>query len=409
MQTSYPLSKIKVVLFEGVHPRAVELLEGAGYTVEPVSGSATEDALIERAADAHMVGIRSKTQLTRRFFDATHRLWAVGCFCIGTNQVDLDAAADHGVAVFNAPFSNTRSVAEKTICEIIALHRRLFDRSRAMHEGRWMKKATGAHEVRGRTLGIVGYGRIGSQLSILAEALGMRVIYHDVARVLPLGNAREAASLDDLLREADVVSVHVPATASTAGLIGARELSLMGPDAFLINNARGSVLDVDALAAALREGRIAGAAVDVFPEEPRESDAPFDSPLRGLDNVVLTPHIGGSTLEAQRAIADEVGEKLVRLMNTGATSLAVNMPEVDLPDLHERRHRIVHVHHNVPGVLSKVHNVIADLGVNVDAQYLQSDPTRSYMILDVAPEHSDSLRDRLRAEVAETIRVRSIW
>jgi D-3-phosphoglycerate dehydrogenase len=409
MQTSYPLSKIKVVLFEGVHPRAVELLEGAGYAVEPVEGSATEDTLIERAADAHMVGIRSKTQLTRRFFDATHRLWAVGCFCIGTNQVDLDAAADHGVAVFNAPFSNTRSVAEKTICEIIALHRRLFDRSRAMHEGRWMKKATGAHEVRGRTLGIVGYGRIGSQLSILAEALGMRVIYHDVARVLPLGNAREAASLDDLLREADVVSVHVPATASTAGLIGARELSLMGPDAFLINNARGSVLDVDALAAALREGRIAGAAVDVFPEEPRESDAPFDSPLRGLDNVVLTPHIGGSTLEAQRAIADEVGEKLVRLMNTGATSLAVNMPEVDLPDLHERRHRIVHVHHNVPGVLSKVHNVIADLGVNVDAQYLQSDPTRSYMILDVAPEHSDSLRDRLRAEVAETIRVRSIW
>ncbi len=409
MQTSYPLSDIRVVLFEGVHPRAVELLKAAGYAVEAVDGAADEAALIRHAADAHMVGIRSKTQLTDRFFESARRLWAVGCFCIGTNQVDLAAAAAQGVAVFNAPFSNTRSVAEKTICEIIALHRRLFDRSRSMHEGRWMKKAAGAHEVRGRTLGIIGYGRIGSQLSVLAEALGLRVIYSDVAKVLPLGNAQEARSLDGLLREADVVSVHVPATASTAGLIGDREIRLMKADAFLINNARGSVVDVDALAAAIGEGRLAGASVDVFPEEPQASDAPFSSPLQGLPNVILTPHIGGSTLEAQRAIAEEVGEKLVRLMNTGATSLAVNLPEVDLPVLHERRHRIVHYHRNVPGVLSKIHRVISELGVNVDAEYLQSDPHHSYVILDVAAGESEALKDRLRDEVAETIRVRSIW
>jgi len=409
METSYPLDKIRVALFEGVHPAAADRLGAAGYTVEVLPGSPTDDQLARAAAEAHMVGIRSKTQLGRAFFEGAAHVWAVGCFCIGTNQVDLAAAAETGVAVFNAPFSNTRSVAEKTICEVIALHRKLFDRSRAMHEGRWMKKAVGAHEVRGRTLGIVGYGRIGSQLSVLAEALGMRVVYHDVNKVLPLGNAQEMASLDRLLAESDVVSLHVPATASTARLIGAREIARMRPGAMLINNARGSVVDVDALAAAIREGRLAGASVDVFPEEPRESDAGIDPPLRGLDNVILTPHIGGSTMEAQESIAHEVSEKLIRLMNTGATTMAVNLPEVDLPVLHEKRHRVLHYHRNVPGVLSKMHRIISEMGVNVAAEYLQSDPKHSYVILDVDADHGEELKRRLRDEVEETIRIRSIW
>ncbi len=400
-----------MVLFENVHDRAAELLGARGYDVLRVSGSLTGDELAEAAADAHMVGIRSKTHLGAEFFDRARHLWAVGCFCIGTNQVDLEAAASRGVAVFNAPFSNTRSVAEKTLCEIIALSRRLFDRSRAMHEGRWLKSAAGAHEIRGRTLGIVGYGRIGSQLSVLAEAMGMRVLYHDVVDTLPLGNATAAASLEEVLERSDIVSLHVPATGATAGLIGAGEIARMKPGALFINNARGSVVDLDALAGALKGGHLGGAAIDVFPEEPAKNDDVFTTPLAGLENVILTPHIGGSTKEAQRNIAEEVGGKLVTLMDNGSTTTAVNLPEVQLPVLHEDHRRVLHIHENVPGVLMQVHAITSEMGINVAAEHMQSRGRLSYMIIDAAAsaDEARALCARLKADVPETVRARSIF
>lgn len=410
MSTSYPLNQIKVVLLESIHERAGEILREAGYDVEHVGGSVTSEAeLIERCAGAHMIGIRSKTQLSARFFEQAQRLWAVGCFCIGTNQVDLEAAAARGVAVFNAPFSNTRSVAELTIAEVIALVRGAFARSMQMHAGRWVKTAEGAHEVRGRTLGIVGYGRIGSQVSVLAETMGMRVIYYDVANRLPLGNAQRCETLEELLAQADAVTIHVPAQRDTTRMIGADEIRLMKKSAVLINNARGNVVVVEDLAHALRDGVIAGAAVDVFPEEPSSRESAFESPLRGLDNVILTPHIAGSTEEAQHAIAEEVSGKLIKLMNSGTTSGAVNVPEVELPMLHENDHRVLHFHHNVPGVLSKLHGITAELGVNISAEYLQSDAKRSYVIMDVERGKGEELKRRIASEIEETIRVRTVW
>lgn len=408
MSTSYPLHKIKVVLLENIHPVAVEILQRDGFTVESHARALSGEELLSVAADAHLIGIRSKTQLTPEFFAQAQRLWAVGCFCIGTNQVALGAAADRGIAVFNAPFSNTRSVAEVTIAEIIALNRGLFTRSAQMHRGEWIKSASGFHEVRGRTLGIIGYGRIGSQVSVLAEALGMRVLYFDTANCLPLGNAQCRGSLESLLEECDVVSVHVPSTAATRNLIGAPQFARMKKGALLINNARGDVVDVDALADALKRGHLGGAAVDVFPKEPESNQEAFESPLRGLENVILTPHIAGSTEEAQRNIGEEVATKLSRFMNNGSTSTAVNVPQVDLPMLHEGRHRILHFHHNVPGVLSKIHRIMADLNVNITAEYLQSNPKHSYVIIDVDPAHGETVKSKL-AEIPETIRVRTLW
>ena len=407
-ETSYPLHKIRVALLESIHPDAEGILESAGYTVERIDGALPEDELIDRCADAHIVGIRSKTKVTRRFLESCAHLWSVGCFCIGTNQVDLDAASERGVTVFNAPFSNTRSVAEITISEIVALHRRLADRSTQMHEGTWRKSAAGAHEIRGRTLGIVGYGRIGSQISVLAEAMGMNVLFHDIIDTLPLGNASRADTLDELMARSDVVTVHVPADETTREMIDARALSKMKRGAFLINNARGSVVDVDALAESLRSGHLGGAAMDVFPKEPSSSEEPFDSPLRGIENVILTPHIGGSTQEAQEKIAHEVGTKLVKFINNGSTTTAVNVPEVELPKLHGDHHRILHYHRNVPGVLSKMHQVMSDLGANVAAEFLQSNPHYSYVILDIASGESDEIKRRL-ADMPETIRVRTLW
>jgi len=410
MPTSYPLHKIKVVLLEGINPRAQDLLGAEGFDVElHASAPASPEALAELCAGAHMVGIRSKTQLTEGFFGACPSLWAVGCFCIGTNQVDLSAAADRGVAVFNAPFSNTRSVAELTIAEVVMLVRQTFDRSMKMHAGRWAKSATGAHEVRGHTLGIVGYGRIGSQVSVLAESMGLNVIFYDVAHRLPLGNATARATLDEVLEESDVVTVHVPSTDGTRSMIGSRQLARMKRGASLINNARGDVVDIEALASALKSGHLGGAAVDVFPAEPASNDEPFDSPLRGMDNVILTPHVGGSTEEAQLAIAEEVSAKLAKLMNNGSTATAVNVPQVDLPKLHEKDHRILHFHHNVPGVLSKLHRLVAELGVNISAEYLQSDARHSYVIMDVDPSRGEELKERIRDEIPETIRVRTLW
>ena len=408
METSYPLHKIKVVLLENVHRRAVDLLDGEGYSVELHEGSLSEDELISIAGDAHLLGIRSKTRLTERFFEATTNLWGVGAFCIGTNQIDLIAAAQRGVVVFNAPFSNTRSVAEKVIGEIIVLHRRLFDRSSQMHAGAWKKSARGAHEIRGKTLGVVGYGRIGSQVSVLAEGMGMQVMYYDAVDVLPLGNARPAGSLEELLRESDCVTLHVPDAPTTHNMITARELSLMKPGAYLINNSRGTVVNIAHLSDALASGHVGGAAIDVFPEEPKGGEAPFETPLRGIENVILTPHIGGSTLEAQANIASEVGQKLIKLMNNGSTTTAVNLPEVDLPSLHPDHHRIIHVHRNVPGVLSAINRVTGDASINIAAQYLQSDSHHSYMIMDVDESGSENLLAGLR-EVGETIRARAIW
>ena len=408
MSTSYPLSKIKVVLLENIHPRAVEIFEERGFSVEHHRKAYSGSELIDAAKDAHLLGIRSKTMLTREFFGAATRLWGVGCFCIGTNQVDLDAAAERGIAVFNAPFSNTRSVAEITIAEIIALHRGMFERSLQMHRGEWVKSAAGFHEVRGRTLGIVGYGRIGSQVSVLAESMGMRVIYFDVADRLPLGNASAVRKLEELLASSDVVSVHVPSTPSTRGMFGATQFAAMRDGAIFLNNARGEVADVSALAEALRSKKLAGAAVDVFPVEPEHNDQPFESPLRGLENVILTPHIAGSTEEAQRNIGEETAAKLARFMNNGGTSTAVNFPEVDLPLLHPGNHRVLHYHRNVPGVLSKMHRLMADLGVNITAEYLQSNPRHSYVIIDMEPTEGDRVKEGLRS-IPETIRVRELW
>ncbi len=407
MPTSYPLHKIKAALFEGVHHCAAERLAAQGFAVTEHAGAGSADRLLDVAGDAHLIGVRSRTHLTGEFFEQAPHLWAVGCFCIGTNQVDLDAAADHGIAVFNAPFSNTRSVAEITIAEIIALHRALCDRSAQLHAGTWRKSAAGAHEVRGKTLGVVGYGRIGSQVSVLAEAMGMRVIYYDIVDVLPLGNAQAAASFEALLAESDIVTLHVPETDRTRNMFGAEQLARMKPGAYFLNNARGSVVDLEALASSLKDGHLAGAAVDVFPTEPGSSEEVFFCPLVGIPNVILTPHIGGSTLEAQRSIAEEVSAKLVRCMNNGSTLSAVNAPEVDLPVLHPQFDRILHYHHNVPGVLSKINAVIAELGVNIAAEYLQSNLKHSYVILDVGAGRDLEIRDRLK-EIPETIRVRTI-
>lgn len=424
-RTSYPKSKIKVVLLEGTHPVGTELLRGEGFEVETLAGSPSKDKLLKLVSGAHLLGIRSKTDLTADVLDAAEKLLAVGCFCIGTNQVDVKHARGLGIPVFNAPFSNTRSVAELTIAEVISLYRRLTEKTVQMHAGLWDKSADGAHEVRGRTLGIVGYGHIGSQVSVLAEAMGMRVMYYDIVPKLPMGNARSVKSLAELLKESDVVTLHVPATKQTDGLIGAKQIKMMKPGSFLINNARGSVVDVGALAEAIKSKQLGGAALDVFPEEPNSKGDPFHSPLCGLANVILTPHVGGSTEEAQATIADDVATKMLKFINVGTTTGAVNVPEVELPEQGRmadsapkveggatgegvRSHRILHFHRNVPGVLSKMHGEIAAMGANISAEYLRTNEEVGYVVLDVDPTAGAPLLDRLRA-IPETIRARMLW
>ncbi len=399
---------IHVVLLENIHSAATEVFRDLGFDVSTTEKSLEGPALQKALEGAHVLGIRSKTQLTKEVIASTRDLMAVGCFCIGTNQVDLNEAGARGIAVFNSPFSNTRSVAELTIAEIIGLYRRLGDKSAGLHAGQWDKSALNCHEVRGRVLGIVGYGHIGSQLSVLAEALGMRVVYYDIASKLPLGNAMPMPSLESLMKSADVVSIHVPATPLTENMIGAAQISWMKPGSLLINNARGSVVDVAALAAAIRAGHLAGAAADVFPSEPTSNSERFESPLCGLPNVILTPHIGGSTEEAQENIAREVASKLSRFLLNGSTSSSVNVPEVELPSLRPDQHRILHFHRNVPGVLSKMHGLLANKGVNINAEFLQSNREVSYVILDVDPVTDDSVIEALRS-IPETIRMRTLW
>lgn len=412
MSTSFPKDKINVLLLEGVHARGVEMFKQDGFHVQTVAGSPDLRDLPAMLAGTHVLGIRSKTELTAELLAAAPKLLAVGCFCIGTDQVDLPAAAGRGIPVFNSPFGNTRSVAELTLAEIIALYRQLLPKSVGMHAGAWDKSAAGSHEVRGKTLGLVGYGHIGSQVSVLAEALGMRVIYFDIVPKLPLGNARAVRSLADLLQQADVVSLHVPATEQTEGMIGERELAMMKKGSFLINNARGLVVDIPALAKAIKGGHLGGAALDVFPIEPASKGDRFTSEVQGLANVILTPHVGGSTAEAQESIAEDVARKLMNFVNMGSTTGAVNVPQVELPGQGEagepRSHRILHFHRNVPGVLSKMHRQIADLGANITAEHLRTNAELGYVVLDVDPTNAEPILAGLRG-IPETIRVRVLW
>lgn len=415
MKTSFPKDRIKIVLTESIHPRAVEVFKSEGFSVESLPSAPDAAKLAKLVPGAHLLGIRSKTEITADILKAAPKLLAVGAFCIGTNQIDVNAACARAIPVFNSPFSNTRSVAELTIAEAIALHRRLLEKSGLMHTGVWDKSADGAHEVRGRTLGIVGYGHIGSQVSVLAESLGMRVIFFDILPKLALGNARSCRTLKELLETADVVTLHVPATPQTKNMIGKAELARMKPGSYLINNARGSIVDLAALAAALKSGALAGAALDVFPVEPAGKGDAFESPVKGLGNVILTPHVGGSTEEAQRSIAEDVCEKLVKFVNIGSTTGAVNVPEVELPDQggregdkSRRSHRILHFHRNVPGVLSKVNGICAELGANISAQYLRTNEQIGYAVLDVDPGNAAGIKERL-AEIPETVRVRLLW
>ena len=407
-KTSIDKHKIRFLLLEGIDPSAIAVLRAAGYSqIESLPGSPSDDELRLKLADAHFVGIRSRTQLSAELLAHAPKLIAIGCFCIGTNQVDLVAARQRGIAVFNAPFSNTRSVAELVLAEAILLMRGVPEKSAMAHRGGWLKSARNAHEIRGKTLGIVGYGAIGSQLSVLAEALGMQVVFVDVLSKLPLGNARQLASLAELLASADVVSLHVPENPSTDWLIGEKEIALMKPGALLINASRGRVVEIDALAHALKQQRLAGAAIDVFPLEPQSNTDLFESPLRGLDNVILTPHIGGSTLEAQENIGTEVAEKLVKYSDNGTSTSSVNFPEVALP-AHPGQHRLLHVHRNVPGVLSSINQVFADNHINIAAQYLQTRADLGYVVIDIDAAHSDTALAKL-AGVAGTLRTRVLF
>ncbi len=408
MNADLPTSKrdLRVLLLEGISDSAVELLHQAGYgSVTRLTRALDGEALVEALAGVHLLGIRSRTQMTEAVLARAPELLAVGCFSVGTNQVDLAAARGRAIPVFNAPFSNTRSVAELVIGEIVMLLRRILPRSAAAHAGGWDKSAVGSNEVRGKVLGIVGYGNIGTQLSTLAEAMGMRVVFHDVADKLRHGNTEPAGSLDALLGMSDVVSLHVPETPATEGLIGAAEIARMRPGAFLINNSRGTVVDLDALAAALREGRLRGAAVDVFPREPGANGERFTTPLQGLDNVILTPHVGGSTEEAQERIGTEVARKLAEYGDSGATVGAVNFPQVQLP--HAAGARYVHVHRNVPGILGRVNAVFSDRGLNVAAQYLQTDGELGYVVVEVEGAPDPAVLAELSA-LDGTLRARSL-
>ncbi|MGQ0530671.1 MAG: phosphoglycerate dehydrogenase [Panacagrimonas sp.] len=407
---SFPRSAIKVLLLEGVSQTAVQSFRDAGYTqIEYHEKSLPEAELAARVAEAHIVGIRSRSNLTAPMFQNSRRLMAVGCFCIGTNQVELAAAQSRGIPVFNAPYSNTRSVAELVIAEAILLMRRIPEKSMECHRGGWSKSAAGSYEVRGKTLGLIGYGHIGTQVGVLAEGLGMRVIFHDVETKLALGNASPAAGLNDLLARADIVSLHVPELPSTKDMIAAEQLARMKKGAVLINASRGTVVDIPALAAALKSKHLAGAAVDVFPIEPKGNDDKFVSELIGMDNVILTPHVGGSTLEAQENIGIEVAAKLIRYSDNGSTLSAVNFPEVSLPG-HSGSRRLLHIHENRPGMLMQINNLFSAAAVNIDAQYLQTAGQVGYVVIDVdaAESLAESLKDGLAA-IPGTLKTRLLY
>ena len=396
---------LNCLLLEGIHASAVSAFEAGGYCrIDTRPAALAGEDLMEAIAEAHFIGIRSRTRLSDAILARADKLLAIGCFCIGTNQVDLEAAARRGIPVFNAPFSNTRSVAELVLAEIIMLLRGIPEKNAVQHRGGWMKSASNSYEVRGKTLGIVGYGHIGTQIGVLAEQLGMTVLFHDIENQLALGNARQTGSLAALLGAANVVSLHVPETPATRNMIDGAALARMKPGSHLINASRGTVVDIEALAAALESGHIGGAAIDVFPLEPSGNDDDFVSPLRRFDNVILTPHIGGSTLEAQASIGGEVATKLIRYANTGATLSAVNFPELSLP--HQRSPtRVLHVHRNVPGVLAHINDVFSDAGINIAAQYLQTGAQLGYVATDIEAELDATYLERLRT-ITGTLRCR---
>ena len=408
---SYSLAKdtMKILLLEGVHDSAVQVFQQAGYTHIEHHKKALEPAALKAklAEGVRMVGIRSRTQLTADILQAAPKLFAIGCFCIGTNQVDIDAAERAGVPVFNAPFANTRSVAELVLAEMILLLRRVPEKSHLAHQGIWQKSTQDCFEVRGKTLGIIGYGHIGSQLSVLAEGLGMRVKFYDIEHKLPMGNAEPVPSMQALLAQSDIVSLHVPATEQTSNMIDAQAIKAMKSGAVLINASRGNVVDLDALAEAIEANHVAGAAIDVFPVEPGSNAEPFQSPLQTLPNVVLTPHVGGSTMEAQAGIGVEVAEKLVKYSDNGSTLMSVNFPQVALPT-HDGRHRILHIHHNQPGVLNAINQIFSKQHINIAAQYLQTTATIGYVVMDVVSNETDALVKALK-QVDGTLRCRVLF
>jgi D-3-phosphoglycerate dehydrogenase len=403
-------SRIRVLLLEGVDQSALEIFGIDGYSdIEFHEKSLPEDKLIEAVSGAYLIGIRSNTHLTKRVLEHAGKLIAVGCFCIGTNQVDLETAQQQGIPVFNAPFSNTRSVAELVLAETIFLMRGIPWRNAMAHRGEWAKTSHRSHEVRGKCLGIVGYGHIGTQVGVLAEALGMEVIFHDTENKLALGNARQMPSLQALLERADVVTLHVPETPETKNMIAAAQLAAMKPGAALVNAARGSVVDIDALVESLKSGHTGSAALDVFPKEPKAREE-FASPLRQFENVILTPHIGGSTEEAQRSIGREVAAKLVRYSNTGSTLTAVNFPEVSLPE-QRGRHRLMHIHRNQPGVMTAVNSVFSNSGINISGQYLETNARIGYVVIDVDSDQraeSQKLKNALD-EIPGTLKTRILY
>ncbi len=406
--TSYPKDKINILFLENISDVAVKNFNAAGYiNVKKINGALTESELITAIKDVHLLGIRSKTQITKKILDAAQKLQAIGCFCIGVNQVDIKAATKNGVAVFNAPYSNTRSVAELVIGASIILIRKIIDKNKAAHDGIWLKEASGSFELRGKTLGIIGYGNIGKQVSVLAESLGMKVIFYDVETRLPLGNAENRKNLKEVIAHSDIVTLHVPELASTKNLINKKALAWFKKGSILINYARGEVVDLDALRKALLEGQIGGAAVDVFPVEPEKNGDPFSSPLQGLSNVLLTPHIGGSTQEAQLNIGDDVSNKLFNYLEKGASTGSHSIPELALPP-QEGTHRILHIHHNVPGVLSEINTQLSKHKINILGQYLKTNDTIGYVVLDVNKNLSKNASELLR-QVKGTIKVRMLY
>ena len=408
VKVSLDKTKIKFLLLEGVHQSALDSLHDAGYTnIEYHKKALDEDDLIEAIKDAHFVGIRSRTHLSAEVLQHAQKLIAIGCFCIGTNQVDLEAAKQRGIPVFNAPFSNTRSVAELVLGEILLLMRQVPQANAEVHRGLWNKSAIGSHEVRNKKLGIIGYGHIGSQLSILAEAVGMKVYFYDVENKLPLGSAQQIRTLEELLSTCDVISLHVPENYSTKNLMSKERIEQLKQNSILINAARGTVVDLDALADALDNRCILGAAIDVFPTEPASINDPFESPLRRFDNVILTPHIGGSTSEAQENIGSEVANKLVKYSDNGSTLSAVNFPEVSLPE-HFGTKRLMHIHQNRPGILNKINQIFTDEGINIAAQFLQTNPQIGYVVIDVETNNTDNVLQRLRS-IEGTIKARVLF
>ncbi len=406
--TSYPKEKIKILMLEGVHPSAIKLFEDNGYSsIESHSGAFTEKELLDNIHRYHILGIRSKTQLTKPVFEKAEKLLACGCFCIGTNQVYMPKAVDNGIAVFNSPFSNTRSVAELVIANCIMLMRRIPEKNMAAHEGQWLKDSKNCFEVRGKTLGIIGYGHIGSQVSVLAESLGMRVLFYDVEPKLSLGNATPCKNLDELLKHSDMVTLHVPETEATKNMINSHSLKKMKKGSVLINLSRGTVLNIKDVAKAIKENQLAGVAADVFPDEPENKDTPFVSELQRLKNVILTPHIGGSTMEAQENIGVDVATKLIRFLDSGTSVGSVSIPALNLP-VQEKVHRILHIHKNVPGILSEINAIMTAYKANILGQHLQTNNAIGYVAMDIDKKTSSSIINDLK-KVKETIKVRSVF